>query len=61
MAATTPPWPFNIADPVRAVHLAMDPDCQYSDCSRCPDEAMARRVIAAYTTWLAAQPTKAES
>ena len=46
-------WPFNIANPVRAVHFALEPDCPYGDPTKCPQEGDARRAIEAYRRWLA--------
>ncbi|MEU4947684.1 hypothetical protein [Streptomyces lavendulae] len=50
------PWPFNITDPVRAVHYAMEPDCPYRRPVDCPHEATARKAVRAYETWAAAHP-----
>ncbi|MFI7315171.1 hypothetical protein [Streptomyces hygroscopicus] len=52
-----PKWPLTLADPVRAVHFALDPGCPHDRPQSCPDEAKARQAIDAYRTWLAAHPT----
>lgn len=55
-----PPWPFNIADPVRAVHFALEADCPYANPKACPTEATARTAVQAYTTWVGVQPAAEE-
>ncbi|MFG2617772.1 hypothetical protein ACGFXC_09085 [Streptomyces sp. NPDC048507] len=55
MSQQPPPWPFNIADPVRAIHFALDPDCPYADPKACPTERTARTAVQAYETWAAAR------
>ncbi|MEU8723548.1 hypothetical protein [Streptomyces antimycoticus] len=54
-----PKWPLTLADPVRAVHYALEwnGDCPYSNPESCPRETEVRDVIDTYRTWLAAQPT----
>ncbi|MFF5670288.1 hypothetical protein ACFY8S_09145 [Streptomyces hygroscopicus] len=52
-----PKWPLTLADPVRAVHFALDPGCPHDRPQSCPDEAKARQAIDAYRTWLAAHPS----
>lgn len=46
-------WPFDIADPVRAVHFALERDCPYSNPGECPRETEARRAVEAHQKWLA--------
>lgn len=58
----TAPWPFNITDPVRAVHFALDKgNCLFPDPLSCPTEATARAAVQAYDTWTAARRETAEA
>lgn len=56
MTSTSPAaeWPFNLDDPTRAVHFALEPNCPYDRPERCPREAEAQQTIGAYLTWLSA-------
>ncbi|MGW1998431.1 hypothetical protein [Embleya sp. NPDC001921] len=46
-------WPYDLTDPVLAVHLALEPDCPYDRPETCPRHTEIRRVIATYQTWSA--------
>lgn len=54
-------WPFNLADPVRAVHYALEPGCPFADPTACPREVEARRAIEAHQRWQAVQAAVAPS
>ena len=56
----TTDWPFNIADPVRAVHFALEPHCPFSDPRDCPRETEARHAVEAHQQWLATHPHPAQ-
>lgn len=45
------PWPYNINDPVKAVHFALDKDCPYNNPESCPDHHRARKFIQLYENW----------
>lgn len=45
------PWPFNIEDPVKAVHFASERDCPYSNIENCPRQHNARELLQRYEEW----------
>lgn len=45
------PWPFNIDDPVKAVHFASERECPYSNVENCPRHHTAREFIQMYEEW----------
>ncbi|MEV6580216.1 hypothetical protein AB0M92_18860 [Streptomyces sp. NPDC051582] len=56
MTDQQPSWPFNLIDPSRAVHFAMEPDCPYNNPRSCPTESSAVAAIIAYKAWASVHP-----
>lgn len=53
-------WPFDIRDPIRAVHYALEPHCVHADPALCPREIEVRRTIEAFTEWAEVQRAETE-
>lgn len=47
------PWPYNIEDPVKAVHFASERECPYSNVENCPRQHNAREFLQKYEEWKA--------
>lgn len=45
------PWPFNIEDPVKAIHFASERECPYSNVENCPRQHNAREFLQKYEEW----------
>ncbi|WP_428957829.1 hypothetical protein [Streptomyces sp. cg35] len=56
MPQSTPPWPYNNDNPVRAVHRAVDPDCPSWAASTCPEYKRIQNFVDHYETWRSYHP-----
>lgn len=56
MSAPTPSWPYNIDDPVTAVHHALDPHCPWDRPEHCTEYPRIQRALKAYDTWRSHRP-----
>lgn len=45
------PWPFNIDDPVKAVHFHIEPECPYVNIENCLVQERVRQVLASFEIW----------
>lgn len=48
-------WPYHITDQVKALHLAMEPDCQWRNDSNCSLYRTVGMVLAKQEKWVEAQ------